>query len=764
MTKRYTAAHWGVYQVTGTETAPLLTGLADDPSPSPIAKGWLDAAQDSRTRILKPAIRKGWLETRDPARRCDDTFVEVDWDTALGLVHRELDRVRRTHTNTAIYAGSYGWASTGRFHHAQSQLRRFLNTIGGFTSARDTYSHAAAEVLLPHITGMTHREFLDKTTDLRSVAEHCELLVAFGGISDRTAQIASSGISRHDTTAWLEHAHARGMEVVLVSPQRTDYAAHCEPEWLSIRPNTDTALMLGLAFEIHRRDRHDKAFLTACCHGWDRFEAYLTGRSDGRPKTPKWAAEICDIAPDAIRHLAARMSEKRCMITVTWGLQRADHGEQPLWMGLTLAAMLGQPGRPGGGFGFGYGSTGVIGQPAPLINWPSLPQGRNPVEDFIPVARLADMLLNPGGEYHYNGAARYYPDIRLVYWVGGNPFHHHQDLFRLERAWTRPETVVVHEPWWTATARRADIVLPVTTPLERRDIMMNRRDCAAVWMDQVIDPIGEARDDHAICAALAERFGTHAAFTEGRSTDAWLRWLWDAAVEAARDAKFTLPDFDAFRQAGIVTVPEATTERILFSDFVEDPDGAPLNTPSGKIEITSKSIDAFNLDDCPAHPQWIEPVEWLGGEGADNTALHLISGQPPDRLHGQLDNGSYARRAKSQGRARAYLHPETAKARGIVIGDIICLSNARGACLAAADLTPDLRRDTVALATGAWFDKQIIDGTPVEVHGNPNVLTIDKGCSSLSQGNIAHTALVHASKWTKPPPPVRVFDPPPGIR
>ena len=94
------------------------------------------------------------------------------------------------------------------------------------------------------------------------------------------------------------------------------------------------------------------------------------------------------------------------------------------------------------------------------VPMPTLPQGRNGVADFIPVARIADMLLNPGGTYRYNGETRTYPDIRLVYWAGGNPFHHHQDLNRLRKAFARLDTLVVHELAWTATARHADIVLP----------------------------------------------------------------------------------------------------------------------------------------------------------------------------------------------------------------------------------------------------------------------------------------------------------------
>jgi biotin/methionine sulfoxide reductase len=94
----------------------------------------------------------------------------------------------------------------------------------------------------------------------------------------------------------------------------------------------------------------------------------------------------------------------------------------------------------------------------------------NPAKLSIPTARIADCLLHPGETYDFNGSRAVYPNIRLVYWAGGNPFHHHQDLNRLRRAWQRPETIIVQEPWWTATAHHADIVLLATTTLEHNDI------------------------------------------------------------------------------------------------------------------------------------------------------------------------------------------------------------------------------------------------------------------------------------------------------
>ena len=49
--------------------------------------------------------------------------------------------------------GSYGWSSAGRYHHARTQLHRFLGLGGGFTAQVTTYSYAAGMTLMPHILG-----------------------------------------------------------------------------------------------------------------------------------------------------------------------------------------------------------------------------------------------------------------------------------------------------------------------------------------------------------------------------------------------------------------------------------------------------------------------------------------------------------------------------------------------------------------------------------------------------------------------------------
>lgn len=759
---RRTAGHWGSYIIDYDESGTVrLLDEADDPEPSRIGRGWLSAMQDANLRIARPAIRKGWLAGDGGQGRGSDSFVEVPWDEALDLVVHELERVSRDFGPSSIFAGSYGWASAGRFHHAQSQLGRFLNLTGGYTGARDTYSHAAAEVILPYIVGYPHRRFSQQMTTWPQIAGHCKLFVAFGGVSGRTAQISSGGTTSHDVETWLGRGAANGMRILNVSPQASDMSGTPSAEWLSIRPGTDVSLMLALTYDLVARGKANLDFLARYTDGWPQFRAYLLGETDGQPKTPEWAAPICDIATDQIRALVRAMSETPTMISVNWALQRAHHGEQPIWAGLALACVLGQMGRPGCGFGFGYGSSAHIGRPVRVVPWPAFPQGEDTETDFIPVARIGDMLLSPGGQYTYKGELRTYPDIRLVYWAGGNPYHHHQNLNRMERAWRKPETIIVHDHSWTATVRRADIVLPSTSALEREDMMINSRDRTMIYMSPAMPVFGEARDDHEIFAALADRMGRGDAFRDGRDAAGWLNWLWDGCRETATKNGFSLPDLEQFRAVGRIDVPNVEENRESLASFFADPDGKPLRTESGRITLFNNAIAAMDLPDCPGHPTWLEPAEWLGSARPEQ--LHLISGQPATRLHSQLDNGSESRGAKAKGREPCTLHPDTAARFGMRSGDIIKIFNKRGSCLAALTVSEAIRKDCIWLATGAWYDPQLIDGEWIEVHGNPNAVTLDMGASGLSQGNVAHTTLVDISVWRGPLPPMTTTMKPQGV-
>ncbi len=762
-TNHFHTSHWGTF--TAEVEDGRLTGVqpfSKDTDPSPIMYSMIDAVYDE-SRVLKPMIRKGWLDKKSinhPQKRGTDPFISVPWDEALDIVANEIERVRSDHGNSSIFGGSYGWSSAGRFHHAKTQLQRFLGTVGGFTGQVHTYSIAAGYAILPYILGSAQAAMAEATT-WDSIVENSELFVAFGGVPMKNTQVTSGGPGQHVASDYLKKAIKSGVKFVNISPIRDDTADFLNAEWLPLRPNTDVALMLALAHTLYDEGLADEVFLDKYCVGYEKFKRYLNGEDDGQIKNAEWASSICEIGSLEIKTLARRMASKRTIINTNWSLQRGDHGEQPFWMTVVLAAMIGQIGLPGGGFGFGYGSMGNIGNPRQPIPTPMLSAGTNPCDSWIPVARISDMLLNPGTEYDFDGNKRNYPDIKLIYWCGGNPFHHHQDLNRLVEAWRKPETIIVNEPWWTATAKFSDIVLPSTTTLERNDIGATSRDRFILAMEQTIDPLGEARHDYDIFCELAKRMGTELEFTEGRNESDWLRHIYNSSRQRAAEHDLTMPSFESFWKKGHIEIPKPREPYVILSDFRADPNLFPLPTESGKIEIFSKIIDSYGYDDCIGHPVWLEPVEWLGGKEIKDFPLHMISNQPKTRLHGQMDNGKISRESKINQREPVWIHPDDAKERNLSSGDIARLFNLRGEILAGIVVTNEVRKGVVQLSTGAWYDPESPDTeNSLDKHGNPNVLTIDKGTSRLGQGPSAHSTLIQIEKFNGPLPPLTAFKPP----
>ena len=755
------AAHWGYFDAVVEDGR--VTGVrpfARDPAPGPLIEGIPDLVH-AECRIDRPHVREGWLRGgRRGEARGRDRFVPVSWDRATRLVAEELARVRAEHGDASILGGSYGWASAGRFHHARSQLQRFLGMGGGFTSQLTNYSYGAGMTLMPHVLG-TNDPVTGPVTDWRSVAANARLMLCFGGLPLKNGLVTAGGGGAHEYVPQMRQAAEAGLRFVNVSPLRDDAPGFLRAEWVPIRPGGDTAMVLAMIQAIVAAGLESRDFLARCTVGWERLRAYVMGEADGVPKTPEWASVLCDVSAETIRALALEAARVPTMVTATWSIQRAEHGEQPWWALVGLASVLGGIGKPGQGIAFGYGSINGMGTARRDLPSVNLPATRNPVGIAIPVARVTELLERPGEVLRYNGRNIVLPDIRMVFWAGGNPFHHHQDLNRLARAFSRPETIVVAEPWWTSIARHADIVLPATTTLERNDIASSSRDRFLRAMHQAVPPQGQARNDHDAFADIAEALGYRARFTEGRDEAGWLRHLYDRFQRACAAMGEEVPAFDHFWAEGHIEFERPARDFVQFAEFAADPAAAPLATPSGRVELYSETIAGFGDPDVPGHAVWKAPEEWLGGD-LSRYPLHLLSQQPATRLHGQLDPARAARESKLQGREPIRMHPADVAARGLVAGQVVRVFNARGAVLAGLVPEEGLRPGVVVMSTGAWWDPQETEAGPLCVHGNANVLTQDVGTSSLGQGCAAQSCLVQVEAWLGPLPEVSVHRPPLG--
>ena len=192
-------SHWGAFaadvDASGEVTAVRPDAL--DPAPSPLLGNFVGALRHP-LRVATPMVRRGWWE-RGPGpdvARGTDEFVAVGWDEVLDRLAAELTRVYDGPGPEAVFGGSYGWSSAGRFHHAQSQVHRFLNSLGGYVRSVNTYSVGTSEVVLPRIFGR-RGDLLRSFTAWPLIAAHTELLVCFGGIPAKNLAVAPGGVTRH---------------------------------------------------------------------------------------------------------------------------------------------------------------------------------------------------------------------------------------------------------------------------------------------------------------------------------------------------------------------------------------------------------------------------------------------------------------------------------------------------------------------------------------------------------------------------------------
>lgn len=790
-----TAAHWGMLKA-NIKNGKIISSQPYEVTskiPNPLQHYMADLVY--KTRIKAPMVRKSYLENPDnPKRqlRGIDEWVEVKYEDAIKLVAKELKKTRAAKGSESIFAGSYGWYSSGKLHNPRILLQRFMNLSGGFTGTLGDYSTGASQIIMPHVVGSI--EVYEQQTSWSVILESSKIVVIWGANPISTLKVAWSSADAQGLK-YFEELKNSNKEIIVIDPIKSDTAKYLEKaKWIAPIPNTDVAVMLGMAYHLYSTKKYDKDFLENYTIGFDKFLPYLLGKVDNIKKTPKWASKICGLEENLIKELAEKFFDNRTMLISGWGMQRAHHGEQVHWTLVTLASMLGQIGLAGGGFGLSYhcnggvptcvggvlgginaASIGIIKDDKFMGTLTDMSASNSASQSWLqktksfafPVARVADALLNPGKTIDHNGKKITYPDIDFIYWAGGNPIVHHQNTNNNLKAWRKPRTVVVNEIYWTPTAKMADIVFPVTTEYERNDLTMtgsySNQNIAP--MKQVVSKQFEARDDYQIFSDLCKAYadGLVEAFTEnGKNEMDWLKEFYNIArkiVNANTALGMNMLEFEEWwnKNEPISFFPTQESKSwVRFGDFREDPILNSLETPSGRIEIYSETIEKMNYKDCLAYPSWIEPAEWLGMKNKP-AKFHMLSPHPADRLHSQQNNTSLKEKYAISDREPILINDNDAKKLGIKNGDLVRVFNKRGEVLAGAIVSNDIRTGVVRLYEGAWFDGF---ESGICKNGCANTLTIDIPTSSLANGNISDTALVNIEKFKQKAPKLTAFTPP----
>ena len=776
-TWKVSGSHWGAFRakIHAGQVAEIKP-FEEDRYPTDMLKG-IRGIIYSPSRIRYPMIRYEWYLNRHKGNRKirgDNKFIRVTWDEALDLYYQELERVQTDYGPWALHAGQTGWRQTGQMHTCGNHMARSIAMHGHSVTKVGDYSTGAGQTILPYVLGST--EVYAQGTSWSEILSNSKHIVLWASDPVKNLQVGWN-CETHQSYEFLEQLKAKvadkQIQVTSIDPvkSKTQNYLNCEHQY--VHPQTDVAMMLGIAHTLVKEDLYDKAFIDTYTLGFERFLPYLNGETEDKTeKTPEWAEKICGVSAEQIRTYARDWSKHRTQLLFGWCIQRQQHGEQPYWMGAVLAAMLGQIGLPGGGVSYAhhYSSIGVpsTGAAAPGAFPRNPDKGYKRVhenQDFkgysstIPVARWVDAILEPGKKINYNGSQVTYPDLKMMVFSGCNPWHHHQDRNRMKLAFQSLETIVSIDFAWTATCRFSDIVLPACTQFERNDIDIygSYSGRGLIAMHKLVDPLYQSKTDFWIATELCRRFGKHKEYTQGKDEMEWVKELYDGCKQA-NQGKFEMPEFDKFWRNGFVDFGFGKPW-VRHADFREDPEINALGTPSGFIEIFSRKIDRYGYEHCKGHPMWFEKSERShGGPKSDQYGLWLQSCHPDQRLHSQMcESESYRATYAVKGREPIYLNPDDAKRRGIKDGDIVRVFNDRGQLLAGARVSDNYPNGVARIYEGAWYGPTNENIGALDTYGDPNTLTQDIGSSELAQATSANTCLVEVEKFTGTIPKVTAF-------
>jgi anaerobic dimethyl sulfoxide reductase subunit A len=677
-------------------------------------------------------------------------FVRCTWEEALEMVAEQLQRVKAKYGNEALFV-PYGTGSYNQLNGSHT-ARRLMNLFGGCLGIYNSYSWGAINIATPTVYGTL------VTGNQRQDWLNSRYIIMWGW---NPAEMRDGTNSDY----FIKLARENGAKVVCIDPRHSLSAASLADEWIPIRPGTDTAMMSAMAYVMLTENLYDADFVHTHCMGWDgsqmpagvksaeTYSDYLLGTRDGVPKTPEWAEAITAVPAVTISRIAREYATiKPGVLYQGYGMQRRAYGEQVVRAGCVLAAITGNVGIPGG-----WTSGLALQSPDGGPFWTLFPTGENPVKASIPVFLWSEACLR-GHEMTSAdgviGALNLKTDIKLIYGVATNCLiNQHADVNRsaaLLRDESKVEFIVIQDNFLTSTAKFADVILPACTQFETWGVEDGwKYGDEVILQPKLVEPPGECKSDYRICADLADRLGFGEAYTEGRDEKDWVEWC----LDRYRERRFPdLPSLEAFieQNLGVYSKP-VTQPSVGLADFRRDPQKYPLQTPSGKIEIFSKTLfDMGKTDEIPAVPKYIPEWENPFPENANGSSvsgehsqkqypLQAIGHHSLARVHSTHDNNDWLQEAFPQ---RIFINPLDAAARYINDGDLVRVWNERGELLIHARLTLRILPGVVDIPQGAWWNP---DPEGIDHGGCINVLTSHRW-TPLAFGSTQHTIMVQVEK------------------
>jgi anaerobic dimethyl sulfoxide reductase subunit A len=730
------------------------------------------------TRLKFPMKRKSWQpgggENSHGDLRGRDEWERISWEDALDMIATEMTRIKETYGNRAIlglqpkkvkkwsedsklspdYTNRYGWS-----------FMNVLNLFGGFTASWGPWS-SGAWTFSNNLYGSSSGWMNDRM-DCRTV----EYAIVVGN----NAVVSTDGGSIHVLLRPMKDA---GVKFFYVDPMYHDTMAAIDAEWVPIRPATDKALLLAMAYVMFSEDDPasnpiiDWEFLEKYTIGYDadhmpegvdptgNFKDYVLGTYDGIPKDQAWAEKITGVAAAKITELG-RIMAKSNKTALVCGVGPARTNDAEVYTQLTMIV-----GSMGGHIGkSGHITSGSM--PGNVFNggsiireggWP-LPEIYNPIDDCIDHSGMWKALLEK--KYRWTGNEEFLPyemrdiDIKCVYSFVMNVTHSTVNMVNAINFYRTVDLFVSQSITLNDTSRYADFVLPMLTPWEIAPMVRARVDYITLGQ-KIVEPIYEARSYQWVGAELLKRwgldpeeafpidekmqnfamiYGSEIKTEDGKEWEPMISFTEEEAALFGPDATPRAEgriSYTELSKVGIYTVKRAPGDQYTSfggSAYINDPEKNPVGSESGKLEFYSQRAKKLStqmgysvITPLPEYSPTTNGYEATFNDFENgikgSTPFQFYSPHYPRCKHSHFDNVDVLREAFIR---PVWINSNDAAAKGITDGDTVRIFNENGSALRPASVTERIIPGVIGIPHGAQC--LIDEKTGFNIAGSDNWLT-----------------------------------------
>ncbi len=486
------------------------------------------------------------------------------------------------------------------------------------------------------------------------------------------------------TLKYVNEARSRGAKIVVIDPVFTQTAAKADEYW-QVKTGSDGALALGIAWYLIEKGLVDQEWVKQNSLGFDEYADYIK-----KNVSLDWAAKESGIPAEVIQHVAEEfVAAKPATIWIGYGMQRHINGGANVRAIDSLVAMTGNIGKVGGGaryghlytWGFNYhalvqkqpeGSVGFTGQSGPKGEFDT-GAGNNPAASYTDrtynINKIAQEILDAQN-----------PPLQMLWIANKNVLSQDFDRNKILEAFKKLELIVAVDLFFNQTVEQADIVLPTTTLFEDWTVNVSYWH---YWMhlnEQAIKPMFEAKSDIEIAAALSKKMNALApgscTFAQELDPKEWM-------IAEFNDGIYSLFGIKSWEELKQGSRKAQLPSSASWADL-------KFATPSGKYEFKSETAAGNGHTALPEFKPGREPY----------APLRLLT--PHDRfsLHSQFQNLDWMHDYNPE--PFVYIHPGTAKSKGIADGDKVRVFNKVGEQVLRARISDNVPADTLLMYEN-WY-------------------------------------------------------------